>query len=675
VLQGASQIIFNQAATGDGKSLAFYLAGLLEPRRCTIGLYPTIELIADQARQLLGTHDDPGYLQRFGVADEMAVDTLYGAELSRRVAAKGAWSKYRELWRSLRSQNIILTNPDIFHLVSHFRYQDSAYNKLELPQALARFPDLFVADEFHIFGPHQEAAILNTLLLIRASRISQRPLRCLFTSATPKSHFLDLLRRANFEIKRIEGEYTSQAQPGYRQITQPVTLEFVPLDADTDSRQWLVDQAAMIRSFLQAENGGAGRGLIILNSVAQVSRVVGALQAQFEPSQVLVREISGRIDRQERHQIQAELKDASQAVLVVATSAVDVGVDFKIHLLIFETSDSATFIQRLGRLGRHQGFEQYRAFVLLPIHAPWIFSRLEEQLQTFSDQGIPISRMPTEPGELAFTDVIQTAFDPPREFQQYRKTWGALQAQGLLHRMWEKRNSQVIEPFNVAIREALEPIYGEQLAKKRAHWCALGKDKVGQAVQEELLRFRGGSDLQAAVQDGTRFYTYSLLRLLPYVAVEVLKRADFLTAAQAQGYDHAETEFDDRYITAYLKVNQWLDQRLELELETDLGPEKITPCTLGLIKKVHITGHPQSDAVSRHIRRKSLLAFVVDVAPKPSSHWKVSQALRLGPLFGLYRLIDVDENAYACAFNQDALLLESLKWRLKACENTKPYIC
>jgi len=42
-------------------------------------------------------------------------------------------------------------------------------------------------------------------------------------------------------------------------------------------------------------------------------------------------------------------------------------------------------------------------------------------------------------------------------------------------------------------------------------------------------------------------------------------------------------------------------------------------------------------------------------------------------MFGLYRLKD-DDQYHACAFNQDALLLEALKWRLKPCVNTKPYI-
>jgi CRISPR-associated endonuclease/helicase Cas3 len=39
--------------------------------------------------------------------------------------------------------------------------------------------------------------------------------------------------------------------------------------------------------------------------------------------------------------------------LLVGTSTVDIGVDFRINLLIFEATDAGTFIQRFGRLGRH----------------------------------------------------------------------------------------------------------------------------------------------------------------------------------------------------------------------------------------------------------------------------------------------------------------------------------
>jgi len=51
-----------------------------------------------------------------------------------------------------QAKNVILTNPDIFHLVAHFRYQNPAYNRTELPLTLARNPDLYVADEYIFWG-------------------------------------------------------------------------------------------------------------------------------------------------------------------------------------------------------------------------------------------------------------------------------------------------------------------------------------------------------------------------------------------------------------------------------------------------------------------------------------------------------------------------------------------
>jgi CRISPR-associated endonuclease/helicase Cas3 len=89
-------------------------------------------------------------------------------------------------------------------------------------------------------------------------------------------------------------------------------------------------------------------------------------------------------------------------VLVIGTSAVDVGVDFKINLLIFESSDAATIIQRLGRLGRHPGFSIYYAFILISGRTPWFMARLKEYLEP--DQEIERSQL---------QEAITNAFDAP----------------------------------------------------------------------------------------------------------------------------------------------------------------------------------------------------------------------------------------------------------------------
>jgi CRISPR-associated endonuclease/helicase Cas3 len=659
-------IIFNTSATGGGKSLAAYLRGLLESKFRIVALYPTIELIADQENQIRNK-----YLQWFASASSKRIDSLYGAELANRAEKAQKGNKFKELLRSLKLTHFILTNPDIFHLILHFQYYNPATEQGLLPLALAQYPHLYLCDEFHIFGEHQEAAILNSLILIRNTRQKKQPLKVLFTSATPKPKFIAKLKEAGFRVKEVSGSYASEECLGYRQIAQPVELEFVELK-DTDSLAWLKEQANQIKDSLQAEK--RGRGLIILNSVALVNRVMQQLQTSLG-NDVIVKEISGRVDRQEREITRQELETAKKPVLIVATSAVDVGVDFDIHLLIFEASDSATFIQRLGRLGRHEGFKYYKAFALIPGWMRWIVP----QLRKFLAEGEQVDRTRFR------EEIIEQVFNPPQEYEHYRSYWGALQAQGMLYSIsgvktakgWEqKERFAVTQELRDRIIQDLRQVYGLQLDKKHGQWFCLGKDKTGtgQAIQEELLRFRGSSDLQAAVwePDKSRFYTYDLLRLLPYAEVEVIQRQTFLE--EAAKCDRSETEFPDRYIQVYLKIQSWSDKRYDIELDCDRGADELTVCTLTLIDGVSIERHPQSSQLRKHLSSKKLLAFLVPLSRQHPTIWDVRNILYLSPNFGLYQLTDADDESYACAFNQDALLLEALKWKLQRCQRAKPYI-
>ncbi|MCG5058904.1 MAG: type I-D CRISPR-associated helicase Cas3' [Limnoraphis sp. WC205] len=635
VQRGSADVIFNKGKTGDGKTLSASLASLIDPNFCMMALYPTIELVEDQVRQQTEYH------RLFSLDAEERIDCLFGAELARRIKQEYR-NKFLALQSAIYYKPILLTNPDIFHLIIHHQYIHPAYGRSELPLILAEWPDLWILDEFPLFGPHQEAAILNSMCFIRHTQ--QRKKRFLFTSATPKSEFIELLQKAGFNVEEIEGNYANEERPGYRPILQKIELEFIELK-ETDVSGWLTQNVSFILEQLEQES--SGRGLIILNSVALVSRVTKQLQ-RLLPN-VIVREISGRIDRGERSQIQAELKGSPQPVLVIGTSAVDVGVDFKIHLLICEGSDSSTVIQRLGRLGRHPGFSHYQAIVLIPGHTPWVTARLQDYFNTEE----AINRETLNQG-------ILDAFSPPRDFQEYRSCWGALQAQGMFAQMC-RENAKVSQEIRDRITQDLQGIYGEKIHSKQ--WFALSqKDNlVGKATVKELLRFRGGSALQAAIWDEHRFYTYDLLRLIPHANVEVINREEFIQAAVG----HDEEEFPDEYIQAYFRVREWTDTRHEISLHCNRSSSKLIIGELSLIDRLSIDGHPQSEVITCLSRRK-LLTFLVPVYRKrKSSHWDVSRTLNLSPLFGLYRLIDGDDQAYACAFNQDALLLKALGGRLK----------
>ncbi len=649
IIHGDADIICNQAATGDGKTLGANLPGLINPDFRIMGLYPTIELVEDQAEQ------QNHYNDLFGLDASQRVDRLFGAQLSRRVKQATKSNKFQELLLAIQQKPILLTNPDIFHYITHCQYFDPADGRDRLPLVLAEWPDLWVFDEFHIFGSHQETAALNSLAFIRRSQENQcRPRRFLFTSATPKADFIEQLRKAGFKVAAVEGVYASEERIGFRQILQAVELKFVELGKDADTQTWLQEMIPTIQEILNAQS--KARGLIIVNSVAKAGQVTRLLN-DILPG-VVVKEVSGRIDRQQRLQVQNDLKNAEKPVLVVGTSAVDVGVDFKIHLLIFESSDSATVMQRLGRLGRHPGFNAYTAYILIPSHTPWVMARLQEKLN-------PNARVTRD----SLADAIAFAFDPPKEFENYRKSWGALQAQGMFWRMTQE-NAKVSKMIRDRMTEDLQRVYSQNFESARKQWFAMQNHPIGKATQKQLLSFRGGSTLQAAVWDDKNFYTYDLLRLLPYALVEIIDRETFLNAANKLG--RSEEEFPEDFINVYLRIQEWVEQRIDnISLQSNRQSSEIKFGELCLIDKLSLIGHPQSDVVTC-LRQKKLLSFLVPVNKnKLSSHWEVSHTLNLSPLFGLYRLVDGSEEAYACAFNQDALLLEALKWRLKKFTTTR----
>lgn len=598
-------------------------------------MYPTIELVEDQNRQ------QQRYHQEFQTTATKTIDCLFGLELTQRVNQNES-NRWQELVKSIETKEVILTNPDIFHLITHFCYQNSAYSRDYLPLILADFPDLWVFDEFHLFSAHQETAVLNSMSLIRATQ--QRQKRFLFTSATLKTDFVEQLQQANFKTVEITGNYESEAKPGYRQILQAAELSVINLEKD-DAREWLSQNVSQIREILTREN--KGRGLIILNSVVMARCVAAELSALLP--EIEVREVSGRIARKNRAQTQLLLTSANQPVLVVATSAVDVGVDFRIHLLITESSDSATIIQRLGRLGRHPGFSSYQAFLLISGHKPWIMARLRESWAT----GETVTRN-------QLVETIQYAFETPREYPQYRQRWASIQAQGMFAQMIAS-NKAAMDRVASSMKESLRQVYGPKLDNKA--WYAMNQEAVGKATAAELLKFRGGSTLQGGVWDGDYFYTYDLLRLLPYVTVEILDRETFVKAAVKVGYP--EEAFPDAYLQVYLRINQWLDKKMNISLFCNQDSEKLVIGELSLLSRLKLDGHCQSEVVNC-LGRSPVLTFLVPVNRKqPQSHWEVSRHLHLSPVFGLYRLQDAAEQAYACAFNQDALLLEAMKGHLR----------
>ena len=209
--KGDANVIFNTALTGDGKSLAGQLPLLIDSSgsRVLMAMYPTNELIRDQERQL-----------RNAIAawsSTISFDMLNSTTLNN-IDAEGIYSQRGDaLLEVLHSNDAVLTNPDIFHLMMHQFYtrrgkQGDAPDRIFGP--LTQKYSHFVFDEFHIFETPQIISILNAMLLIQVTESPVRPHKFLFLSATPKPLMLEYLKRSGLKVQEIQGQYVHGEQPG-----------------------------------------------------------------------------------------------------------------------------------------------------------------------------------------------------------------------------------------------------------------------------------------------------------------------------------------------------------------------------------------------------------------------------------------------------------------------------
>jgi hypothetical protein len=86
-------------------------------------------------------------------------------------------------------------------------------------------------------------------------------------------------------------------------------------------------------------------GVVILNSVVDAIELEDHLVTNGFAREEIA-SVRGLVSRAAR--------DVRGKTLVVGTSAIEVGIDFKCDYLIFEAGDAAGFMQRFGRVGRHQ---------------------------------------------------------------------------------------------------------------------------------------------------------------------------------------------------------------------------------------------------------------------------------------------------------------------------------
>ena len=639
-LTGDADVIFNTAMTGDGKSLAGLLPMLVH-EHSTVSMYPTNELIRDQLRQSALS------LQRWNRKD-IPFDQLDAQQLDVFVTQRA--QRRAEVLRSfLRNHELVLTNPDIFHYIMQQYYVRTGQSGDNPDHIIGPFIDVFqqwTFDEFHIFQTPQVVAVIIALLFIREFVGNTQPKKFLFLSATPGDLMMHLLERAEFRVEHIQGQYVHTWQQPYpeqwRRILHGIALAFSPQRAE----EWVENhgEETLLRFF--QEHHPAAKGALIVNSVASAQRLVRRLTPVFATHGFTVASNTG-FDATTRRQ------ESYAADLLIGTSTIDVGVDFQINFLIFESLDAGSFLQRFGRLGRHTSFEHngvthhfeaFEAHALLP---PWIQARLFDHDESGAapplHDGMELDRE-------RLSEAIRQAFPSPATFAGYGRQWGSWQAAAIIRGLYHPRIKAAYDGMRQRLAKRYQKVLRVSMKQRVIDFPTLE-----QPLAEEIRSFRGSGNLQCGVIDlnetgAGRVKTYDLFGLLANFHCTRLERETF--EHEAQQWQIPQRVYKDGSLVAYFQVSDVRDQRNNVQVTFNQNIDDWGPHDFGVARVIK---HIEVDTaeISLRLQRSVIALFCLRQEPQ-----QLARRLRLPMPFPLYPFRSRDGCSGSIAFGRQALLLE-----------------
>jgi CRISPR-associated helicase Cas3 len=410
---------------------------LLQRKESGVAVYPTNELLRDQVRAVEKFAASEGvrtatWIPGADPSDYAAADTILapvdGRILDRWQQITHCKSRGEALRRILDPDKpkIIFVNPDILFGILALRYHAEGL------EPLARYGSV-VFDEFHLY---QGVELAHALALIAMARTLGFFHRLVLLSATPHPEVKELLG-ALFEPRLIEPANNSTSAAS-RVAVHSVEVTPVQLSAN-DPVDAILTRLTALRPRLRqlrSENPDVEYipAVVIVNSVINAIRLEDQLvSVGFERDELgIIRGLSSR-----------EIRSTKGKLLALGTSAIEVGVDFHCDYLVFEASDSASFMQRFGRVGRHR---PGKAIALVP---PNVFAGM--------------CALPDELSRTAFEDRINSWYlsaDAKAWF--VRTEYGVLTARCLAETFIAAvRESGVSETTENQIRARLESTFAD----------------------------------------------------------------------------------------------------------------------------------------------------------------------------------------------------------------------
>jgi CRISPR-associated endonuclease/helicase Cas3 len=606
------------------------------PLPVPLAMYPTNELARDQELQL------PDVKQRWG--GRFRHERITAARLEEKIAVDKLQRKSQAIEFLTDNNQVILTNPDIFHYLAQFFYtrRDDAPDWLFGRKIAGNF-DTFLFDEFHIFSTPQVVSVVNALLMLREISGNQ-PKRFLFLSATPDKLLLDYLQKADFRVQTVDGRYlhtlTSPDPTLWRRIIHAtdITFSHQPVEEWVESN-W----QSKLLAFFQ-EHQPAAKGAIIVNSVATAYRLATKLKPLMNAAGFSVTLNTGLTSD--------DLKKISlESDLVIATSTVDVGVDFHINFLLFESRDAGTFLQRLGRLGRHNDdgrghvFRAYQAYALVP---PFILERLfPEKLD-----------LDGEYSRESLATAIREVYPSHNTFARYAQEYGRIQCAHL----YRSLSRSIVRDTYAQTRQNLKSLYWQifrininQAVGDYKEWSTTHKPLV-----EEAQSFRGGSPLQCGIIDETESASgnlkrYNLMTLAANANLTWIGKDEFLK--QAEQLTKGAIPFDVDALAGWFRFHGFANERRPISFILNHRVFEWSADKFGVPQiltkiRLNVEGVDWANDLNRYLERRQ---FVVTVCLDQQN---LQQRLYLPPMFELFPFQSpLDGSSGTIAFARNALLL------------------
>lgn len=654
-----TQCIFLVTPTGSGKTLASF-AYSIKQGIPALGIYPTNELIRDQEQALA-----PEYEQVLGWRDwllRLDSQTLdeWGLNLEEPAHAES-------LETLLNWRRIILTNPDILYYIAFGRYperSDRLGQRQRLFALLGSIYRLLVFDEFHLYNVKQMADmafLIGTLHAINpeVGRVF------LFASATPDLGIIPQLQHhLGLPVEIIEAD-PAPPETGHL-IAQSVRLLLLPADLERwQGVEVLHEKTELLDDIFNRYP--TSRVVTILDSVAGAVRLAKAWRNHYPERSV--GEVHGFSSETQRTQALCQS-------ITVGTSTIEVGIDFKEEtekdILIFEARTASQFIQRFGRIARHQKRQEIPnwAIALVPEHVYYALLNSLEGKPPIQDRR-------------SLYELIREVYQVPEEFKRYLCRHAPVEfaeAKVFIQGHFQPDDKARIVP---AIEENIRVLTGISMGTAMGRWRRYHDENI----IWPLLTFRG-TGFEVAILDerdvdpGFPARRYDLIFLLrrgifEEVTEEIYQGELERLAALSDNWAK-EAQRERRFsrfignkpsdlvgVYGFFRLKNLLDKARHVwfeinETQITRGREDIK-----VIEGLQLCTEPgiQAPTLTKRLRKKRLVVWFTDRHPT---------ALRLGrslpPLFEVYELRvrgiggRVRDGAWSIAFNQNAFFLDSLVW-------------